>query len=153
MVTYHCKLSAYNNTLCGSHKKCNTLCGSQNGSGHAPISLYTPNIDKTLNCVIIIHTKSPYHERARFCLYPNGSKQRERVQLLPFYFCTIRNSLQDMEQVTSYGMSLHDKKRLAGHGAENTTRNAPVRYGTACRTRDGVPAPVYFLQSTAMLTI
>lgn len=49
------------------------------------LSFYKPNIYIIPNYAIIIYTKLPYHERVRFCLYPNGSKKRERVHLLPLF--------------------------------------------------------------------
>lgn len=38
-------------------------------------------------------------------------------------FCTIWSDLQDMERVALYGMSLHDRERLAGYGAGHTVWN------------------------------
>ena len=43
------------------------------------------------------------------------------------YSCKIRSSLQDTEQSALHGMSLHDRKRLAGHRAGRTARNIPAR--------------------------
>ena len=40
-----------------------------------------------------------------------------------------------MEQVATHRTTLHDKDRLAGHGAGYTLRNVPARYEAACRTQ------------------